>query len=68
MSTEYCFRRLRSPQLLSVGPRDELALAVRLAMARRFLKEGGGFLLLDDPLVDLDPRRPVPSDRTGDQS
>ncbi len=45
------------PELLSVGTRDELALAVRLAMAKRFLKEGGGFLLLDDPLVDLDPRR-----------
>jgi exonuclease SbcC len=46
-----------TPDLLSEGTRDELALAVRLAMARRFLKEGGGFLLLDDPLVDLDPHR-----------
>jgi DNA repair protein SbcC/Rad50 len=45
------------PDLLSVGTRDELALAVRLAMAKRFLKKGGGFLLLDDPLVDFDPRR-----------
>lgn len=46
-----------TPDLLSVGTRDELALAVRLSMAKRFLKTGGGFLLLDDPLVDLDPHR-----------
>ncbi|MDP8235238.1 MAG: AAA family ATPase [Candidatus Erginobacter occultus] len=49
--------QILTPDRLSVGTRDELALAVRLAMAKRFLKTGGGFLLLDDPLVDLDPQR-----------
>lgn len=49
--------RVLTSGLLSLGTRDGLALAVRLAMAGRFLEEGGGFLLLDDPLVDLDPER-----------
>ena len=43
--------------LLSAGTRACLDLAVRLSMARWFLEERGGFLLLDDPLVDLDPER-----------
>jgi len=44
-------------ELLSVGTRDDLALAIRLAMAKQFLGESDGFILMDDPLVDLDPDR-----------
>jgi exonuclease SbcC len=43
--------------LLSAGTKDLFALAVRLAMAEFFLVGREGFLLLDDPLVDLDPQR-----------
>jgi exonuclease SbcC len=43
--------------LLSAGTRDLFALSVRLAMAELFLADRRGFLLLDDPLVDLDPGR-----------
>ncbi len=43
--------------LLSAGTRASLGLALRLSMARWFLEGRDGFLLLDDPLVDLDPRR-----------
>jgi exonuclease SbcC len=43
--------------LLSAGTKDLFALALRLAMAEFFLGEARGFLLLDDPLVDLDPDR-----------
>jgi len=42
---------------LSAGARATLGLAVRLSMARWFLEGRGGFLLLDDPFVDLDPDR-----------
>jgi len=42
---------------LSGGTRGLFALALRLAMADVFLGAGEGFLLLDDPLVDLDPDR-----------
>jgi len=42
---------------LSSGTKDLFALAVRLAMAEFFLDERAGFLLLDDPLVELDPER-----------
>jgi exonuclease SbcC len=43
--------------LLSAGTKDLFALALRLAMAEFFLGRSDGFLLLDDPLVDLDPER-----------
>jgi exonuclease SbcC len=43
--------------VLSTGTRACLGLAVRLAMARWFLEDRDGFLLLDDPMVDLDPVR-----------
>ncbi len=43
--------------LLSAGTRDVLALSLRLAMANHFLMDANGMLMLDDPLVDLDPRR-----------
>ena len=42
---------------LSAGTRDTLALALRLAMASYFLGTADGFMLLDDPLVDMDPDR-----------
>jgi DNA repair protein SbcC/Rad50 len=42
---------------LSAGTRDTLALALRLAMADYFLGKEDGFMLLDDPLVDMDPER-----------
>ena len=44
-------------RLLSAGTRAGLGLAVRLSMAHTFIGEGDGFLVLDDPLVDLDPDR-----------
>ena len=43
--------------LLSAGTKDVFGLALRLAMADYFLKEQDGFLIMDDPLVDLDPHR-----------
>jgi exonuclease SbcC len=43
--------------LLSAGTRDIFALALRLAMAEYFLGDREGFLVLDDPLVELDPQR-----------
>lgn len=42
---------------LSAGTRDGLGLALRLAMAGFFLGDADGFLLMDDPLVDMDPDR-----------
>ena len=46
-----------SYELLSQGTKTILSLALRLAMAEYFLKDAGGFLMMDDPLVDLDPER-----------
>jgi exonuclease SbcC len=46
-----------SYELLSTGTRDVLALALRLSMAEYFLGNSNGFLLMDDPLVNLDPDR-----------
>jgi DNA repair protein SbcC/Rad50 len=42
---------------LSAGTKDSFALALRLAMARHFLKDAEGFLLIDDPMVAMDPAR-----------
>ncbi len=42
---------------LSMGTRAGVGLAVRLSMARYFLKDTDGFLILDDPMVDMDPQR-----------
>jgi exonuclease SbcC len=42
---------------LSTGTRDLFGLALRLAMADYFLQGAEGFLVLDDPLVNLDPQR-----------
>ena len=44
-------------ELLSGGTRDMLALALRLAMASFFLRDSDGFLMLDDPLSEMDPER-----------
>ena len=43
--------------LLSTGTTRGIALALRLAMAEYFLGDVGGFMVMDDPLVDLDPER-----------
>ncbi len=44
-------------ELLSQGTRDVVALALRLALAETALGDADAPLLLDDPLVDMDPRR-----------
>jgi exonuclease SbcC len=43
--------------VLSMGTRVGMGLALRLSMARYFLKDLDGFMVLDDPLVDMDPGR-----------
>ena len=43
--------------LLSTGTKDVLGLALRLAMGGYFLGDKEGFLVMDDPLVDMDPGR-----------
>jgi len=44
-------------EMLSTGTKDVLAIALRLSMANHFLKDADGCLIMDDPLVDLDPKR-----------
>ena len=44
---------------LSAGTKDGLSLALRLAMAEHFLESRSGFLILDDPLVDMDGERRI---------
>lgn len=46
-----------SLELLSTGTRDTVALALRLAIAELILGDRTAPLVLDDPLVDLDPHR-----------
>jgi len=46
-----------SYHLLSFGTKDTFSLALRLAMAEYFLQDKSGFLILDDPLVDMDASR-----------
>jgi exonuclease SbcC len=46
-----------TPEQLSAGTGDSLGLALRFAMADHFLGDSDGFLVLDDPLVDMDPDR-----------
>lgn len=43
--------------LLSHGTKDTVALAWRFALCEKFLPEGNGFVILDDPMVDIDPER-----------
>ncbi len=47
----------RPLELLSYGTISGVALALRLAMARYLLQESRGFIVMDDPMVDLDPQR-----------
>jgi len=42
---------------LSQGTMGSLALATRLALAELYLGESGGFLMVDDPFIDMDPER-----------
>lgn len=46
-----------SPELLSAGTTDALAIAIRLSMATFYLRDRRGFLIMDDPMVNLDPTR-----------
>ncbi len=43
--------------ILSHGTKDTVALAWRFALVEYFLKENAGFIILDDPMVDMDSRR-----------
>jgi len=43
--------------LLSTGTKDAFGLILRLAMSKYFLDGRNGFVLLDDPLVELDVER-----------
>lgn len=44
-------------EYLSAGTKDLFFIAVRLAMANHFLGDSKGFLVMDDPLVNMDPER-----------
>ncbi|NLM52355.1 MAG: AAA family ATPase [Firmicutes bacterium] len=44
-------------ELLSCGTVSGVALALRLAMAQCLLQKEEGFMIMDDPLIDLDPER-----------
>jgi DNA repair protein SbcC/Rad50 len=43
--------------LLSTGTSGSVALALRLAMASYLLSDAKGFMVMDDPLINLDPTR-----------
>jgi exonuclease SbcC len=43
--------------LLSAGTQDQFGLCLRLSMAHHFLDGKEAFLVMDDPLVDMDPER-----------
>lgn len=43
--------------LLSHGTKDTVALAWRFALTEHFLQHQPGFIILDDPMVDMDPDR-----------
>jgi DNA repair exonuclease SbcCD ATPase subunit len=44
-------------RLLSQGTKGCLALAIRMAYAEIYLGESEGFMIMDDPLTDMDPAR-----------
>ena len=44
-------------ELLSAGTTAGVALALRLAMCAYLLQGAGGFMIMDDPLVNFDPER-----------
>jgi exonuclease SbcC len=43
--------------ILSHGTKDTVALAWRFALCEKFLTDKSGFIMLDDPMVDIDPDR-----------
>jgi exonuclease SbcC len=43
--------------ILSHGTKDTVALAWRFALCEKFLTDESGFIILDDPMVDIDPDR-----------
>ena len=42
---------------LSRGTQDVLSIALKLAMVDKYLEDKEGFIIMDDPFVDLDPKR-----------
>jgi uncharacterized protein YhaN len=46
-----------SPEHLSQGTNESIALATRLALAEFYLEGRKGFLILDDVMVNMDPER-----------
>ena len=42
---------------LSRGTQDVLSIALKLAMVDKYLEDQEGFIIMDDPFVDLDPKR-----------
>lgn len=44
-------------EILSHGTKDIVALAWRFALTEHFLQDQTGFIILDDPMVDMDPER-----------
>lgn len=49
--------RLAAGELLSEGTRKTVLLAFRLAVLESFFPDGGGLVVLDDDLLDMDPAR-----------
>ena len=45
------------PDLLSEGTKKTILLAFRLAVLSYFYPNGGGFMVIDDDLLDMDPER-----------
>ncbi len=45
------------PKLLSHGTKDLAGLAWKLAISEKYLADRSGLLLMDDPMVDMDPVR-----------
>lgn len=50
-------QRPMSYSLLSEGTKDTVSLAFRLAVVDHLFPEGGGVIVLDDPLTDMDEER-----------
>ena len=49
--------------LLSAGTYDSVTLALRFSLLKHIFSDGGGYVILDDCLVDLDPKRKLQSVR-----
>lgn len=48
-------------ELLSAGTYDCVALALRFSLLKHIFKDNKGYVILDDCLVDLDPKRKIQS-------